>query len=178
MYIPTKFKLYRAACLVNLLLLTLILLFSVWMVTLGGTRFWLNFGFISATLFCFINFINDRAGLKLFKQLQLKQSINEKQQIRLWIYWGLQLLLNAFIIYQLYFEIQRYAKLLGWMPSPFKQTFYPRLLIADILVTLSFITATYGLIMLWPLVRYIKQQFHTHQEKDSLNKEHMLTRFE
>lgn len=143
MLLPYRFKVYRYACIVSLLLMGGTLLNVAWMLTAKGAYFQFQAGIFLIGIFFFINYKNAMAGLSLHNQLADRQPIPSKQRRSLKIYWVLQLLVQLFIGMQLIGSLSRLLLRfkLGLMGN------YPTAaLLSDFLGLLNFLTATVCLI--------------------------------
>lgn len=115
------------------------------------------------------------AGLHLHSQLAGRQTIPPKQRRNLKLYWVLQLLLQLYVGMQMMGSLSR---LFFRFKTGLIGNYTSATILSDILGFLYFLTATICLILLWPFVRYVRQQYHASQQAKRNNSEHILTNFE
>jgi hypothetical protein len=157
MEIPFRFRLYRIACIANLLVMGCILLLMMWLLTNKGNHFSPGAGLLLAVAFFIINYKNDKIGLQLFTLALRGKPVPKTQRNSIRIFWIIQIVLQGINCYMLFLTVNRYLPLLRhgrftyWLTDP--------VVIADILWVLFFITAVTGIIQVWPFVKFIHRRY-------------------
>ncbi len=176
MEIPYRFRLYRMACIVNLLVMGCILLLMLWLLTNKGSRFNPGVSMLLAVAFFIINYKNDKIGLQLFAQAQQGNPIPKTQRNSIKIFWIVQIILQAIIGFQLLGTIKRYFLLISngghsyWL-------YWPGL-ISDILGFLCFVTAIIAITQVWPFVKFIHRRYITLNRLKKTGEQSLLDAFE
>jgi hypothetical protein len=87
MELPPRFRLYRLACIANLVLLGLTLCFIAW--AISGSTATVNFSgeLVAAVVYFILHYKNDRIGLRLFAQYKAGQPVSKSQRGSIRIFW-------------------------------------------------------------------------------------------
>jgi hypothetical protein len=176
MQIPYKFRLYRMACIINLLVMGCMLLLMIWLLTKKGSYFSPGAGLLLAVAFFIINYKNDKTGLQLFAQALRGKPVPKTQRSSIRIFWIIQIVLQCINGYMLFLTVKRYLPLLWhgrytyWLTDP--------VVIADILWLLFFITAITGIILVWPFVKFTHRRYITLNKPKKAGDQSLLDVFE
>jgi hypothetical protein len=175
MQIPYRFRLYRMACIINLLVMGCMLLMMIWLLTKKGSYFSPGAGLLLAVAFFIINYKNDRIGLQLFTQAQLGKPVPKIQRNSIRIFWIIQILLQSIMGYQLLSTIKKYFHMLSygshyWLNWPG--------VISDIMAVVCFITALTTIILVWPFVKFIHRRYITLNRAKKIGGQSLLDAFE
>jgi hypothetical protein len=157
MQLPYRFRLYKIACITNLLAMGCMLLLMVWLLTNKGNHFSPGAGLLLVVAFFIINYKNDKIGLQLFTQAQFGKPVPKRQRNSIKIFWMIQIILQAIIGFQLLGTIKKYFLILSngnhfyWLNASG--------IISDILGFLCFTTALTTIVLVWPLVKFTHRQY-------------------
>jgi hypothetical protein len=173
MQIPTALKIYRAACLTLLLGMGAALLVLIWLLSKDSVS--IDVSLLLGAAFFFIHFKNAQLGLTLFTKLGQQLPIRRKLRTKLKIYWVLQLVLQGLMAFQIW---NTFLLLLNIFKLGFLDSYPAFALLSDLLGLLIFVAATVCLVLLWPSVRFVRQQYHAAQQAKRSNSGHILTNFE
>jgi hypothetical protein len=156
MQIPYRFRLYRTACIINLLSMGCMLLFMIWLLTSKNGRF-NSGGQLLVLAFFIINYKNDKAGLELFTQARRGKPVPKTQRSSIKIFWVLQIIMQIVIGFELVGTVKRYLLLIGTEGSP-NWLNLPGL-ISDFLGFVCFLWALTTLVLVWPFVKFVRRRY-------------------
>jgi hypothetical protein len=176
MEIPYRFRLYRMACIINLLAMGCMLLLMLWLLTNKGSRFNPGVSMLLAVAFFIINYKNDKIGLQLFTQAQLGKPVPKTQRNSIKIFWIIQIVLQAIIGYQLLSTIKKYFLLISYGGHPYR--LYWLGVISDMLAVICFITALIAIIQVWPFVKFIHRRYVILNRPKKISGQSLLDAFE
>ncbi len=176
MQIPYRFRLYRMACITNLLVMGCILLQMIWLLTKKGSHFSPGTGLLLAVAFFIINYKNDKIGLQLYTQAMLGKPVPKTQRNSIRIFWVIQIIMQGIFVFQLFNTIKKYSRLISYGGSPYWLN--GPAVISDILLFICFITALTGIVQVWPFAKFIHRRYITLNRPQKTGEPSLLIEFE
>jgi hypothetical protein len=156
MPLPYRFRLYRIACIANLVLLGLVIVFIAWATYNKDANLRFSGELALVLAYLILHYKNDRIGLQLFAQYKTGRPVPKRQRGSIRIFWVLQLIMQAIVAFQMISMIKRYFLLISY-GAGYSYWIRPVAVVSDILGLLCFVTAVICLINVWPFVTFVRR---------------------